>query len=726
MHHIVSDGWSTGVLIRELAIIYQAVLAGRASPLPDLPIQYADFAHWQRQWLRGEILETQLDYWKRQLSGAAQLELSTDHPRRPMQTFRGAHQALVLPGAVTEGLKALSRNEGATIFMSLMAAFKVLLHRYTGQDDIIVGTPIANRNRLEIEGLIGFFVNTLVLRTDLSGNPSFRELLRRVREVCLGAYVHQDLPFERLVEEMHLERDLSRNPLFQVMFVLRNASGQTIELPGLTLSALEVDSGTTHFDLILHMTETGEGLSGTLVYNTDLFEPATIARMLDHFQVLLKALVADPDKLVSDLPLLTEVESKQLLTGWNNSQCDYPPPTCVHQLFAAQAEQTPDAIAVVFEGQQLSYRELNRRSNQLAQHLRTLGVGPEVTVAICLEHSLEMIIGLLGVLKAGGVYVPLDPLCPKERSSFMLEDAKVAVLLTAERLLLRLPKHAAQVICLDSGWEAIALESAENPINWTGPENLAYLIYTSGSTGRPKGVLISHGSIAQHCLDIKSYYELGRQDRVLQSGSLSFDLSLEQILPTLIAGASLVMWRIDLENTTDFYRKVSEFELTVLNLSTAYWQELARDWAHLPALGSTGRLRLFVVGGDTLLPDALLRWQSTAFSSIRLVNAYGPTEATITATAFEVSPGLGEIARSERIPIGRPLANRMTYILDKYGSPVPVGIPGELHIGGAGLARGYLNQPDLTADRFVPDPFSQQAWSANVQERRPGPLPLRW
>jgi non-ribosomal peptide synthetase component F len=436
----------------------------------------------------------------------------------------------VLPKHLQEGFKALSRQEGVTQFMMFLAAFNVLLYRYTSQDDLVVGTPIANRNRLETEGLIGCFVNTLVLRTDLSGNPSFRELLRRVREVCLGAYGHQDLPFDRLVEELHVKRDLNRNPLFQVMFVLQNASRRTVELPGLTLSPVEGDSETAHFDLTLQIVDTEQELTAAFVYNTDLFDAASTARMLGHFQTLLEAIVADPEQRLSDFPLLTEAERQQLLLEWNDTKTDNPQDLCIHQLFEAQVERTPDAIAVVFEAEQLTYGELNRRANQLAHHLRALGVGPEVLVAICLERSLEMVIGLLGILKAGGAYVPLDPAYPKERLAFILKDAQVPVLLTQERLVAGLPELDAKVICLDSGWETRARESGENPGRSTLPENLAYVIYTSGSTGQPKGVLVSHGSIAGHCRNAQRYFELDSRDVVLQFASLSFDVSLEEIL----------------------------------------------------------------------------------------------------------------------------------------------------------------------------------------------------
>ena len=708
MHHIVSDGWSTGILIRELASLYEAFSGGRSSPLPELSIQYADFAHWQRQWLQGEVLQTQLGYWKRQLLDAPLLELPTDHPRPAVQTFRGSQRSLLLPNTVGEGLKVLSRQQGVTLFMTLLAAFKILLHRYSGQDDLIVGTPIANRNRLEIEGLIGFFVNTLVVRTDLSGNPTFRELLQRVREVCLGAYAHQDLPFERLVEELHLERNLGRNPLFQVMFVLQNASMQTIALPGLTLSPVEVDNGTAHFDLTLHIADTEQGLIATLSYNTDLFEADTITQMLGHFRALLEEVVGNPESRVSDLPILGGAERQQLLVEWNDTSTDHTPTECIHQIFERQVERTPDAIAVVFEDEQLTYSELNRRANRIAHHLRALGVRPEVPVGICLEPSPDMVVGLLGILKASGVYLPLDPAYPKQRLAFMLETAQAPVILTREGLLAVLPEYDAKLVRLDSDREAIAREREENLENSARPENLAYIIYTSGSTGQPKGVLVSHDSISGHCRDVQRYYELDSNDRVLQFASLSFDLSLEQILPTLVVGARLVMMGRDVWHTAEVHTKISELGLTVLNLPTGYWQELAREWASAPELASSIQPRLFVVGGDVMLPDVLKLWQRTPVSSVRLLNAYGPTEATITATAFEVTPRSCETATLQSIPIGRPLANRAIYILDKYCSPVAVGVPGELHIGGAGLARGYLNRPDLTAEKFIPNPFSAE------------------
>jgi aspartate racemase len=436
LHHIVYDGWSHGVFVQELAGLYEAFSTDTPSPFPELPVQYADYAVWQRQWLQGKVLETQLSYWKQQLGSSLPiLQLPTDYPRPPVQTYPGAYQALELSLDLTEALKALSQQEGATLFMTLLAAFQTLLHRYSGQKDIIVGTPIAGRNQVETEGLIGFFVNTLAIRTNLSSNPTFRQLLSQVREVTLEAYDHQDLPLEKLIEELQPERDLSRSPLFQVMFVFQNTPRQPWELPGLSITPLEVHSGTSKFDLTLNLRETSEGVKGGIGYNTDLFEAATIDRMLGHFQILLESIVANPEQHLWDLPLLTADEQHQLLVEWNNTQTNYPNDTCIHQLFEAQVERTPNAIAVVFENEQLTYQQLNHRANQLAHHLQKWGVKPEVTVGICLERSLEMLVALLAILKAGGAYIPLDPTYPQERLAFMLEDSLLSLLLTTSKII---------------------------------------------------------------------------------------------------------------------------------------------------------------------------------------------------------------------------------------------------------------------------------------------------
>ncbi|HEX7313096.1 MAG TPA: condensation domain-containing protein, partial [Pyrinomonadaceae bacterium] len=498
MHHIVSDGWSVGVLMREVAALYDAFSRGEESPLAELPIQYADFARWQREWLSGPVLDEQLSYWRRQLEGAPPtLELPTDRPRPAVQSFNGATQKLVLPEALSESLRALSRAEGVTLYTTLLAALQTLFQRYSGQKDFTVGSPIANRNHLETEGLIGCFTNTMVMRADLSGDPTFRELLRRVWETTLGAHAHQDVPFEKLVEELAPERDLSRSPLFQVMFVLQNASAEgRVSLPGLDLALLDTDGGTSRFDLTLSMADTAGGLTGTLEYNTDLFDGETITRLLSHFISLLSAATADPSRKVIDLPLLAPDERELILEGWNQTQADYPSDLLIHQLFEEQASRTPDATALVGGPHRLSYDELNRQANRLAHRLRALGVGAESRVGVMLSRSPSMLVSLLAVLKAGGAYVPLDPAYPRDRLAFMLADADVRVLLTESSFLDILPKRETQVICLDSasGLDAFASEGDENPASVTLPENLAYVIYTSGSTGVPKGVAIAHRS----------------------------------------------------------------------------------------------------------------------------------------------------------------------------------------------------------------------------------------
>ena len=451
MHHIVTDGWSMGILVKELTVLYEAFCKGNPSPLPELPIQYVDFAHWQSQCLQGEVLQQELSYWKERLKGAPEVtELPTDYPRPAVQNFQGVSEPLAISRSLTEALKTLSKNQGVTLFMTLLAAFKTLLYRYTGQEDLVLGSPIAGRTRGEIENLIGLFINTLVLRTDLSGNPTFRELLIRVREVALGAYTHQEVPFEKLIEDLNLERSLSFTPLFQVMFVLQNTPESELKLLGSTVSPITIKRETALFDLFFSLAERDEGLYGTLSYRTDLFDRATINRMIGRFDVLLHAIVADPDQPISSLPLLMETEKHQLLVDWNDTKKDYRKDTCLHQLFEEQVERTPDAVAVIFKHQQLTYRELNAQANQLAHYLRKLGVRPEVLVGICMERSLEMVVGLLGILKAGGAYVPLDPQYPRQRLAFLLQDTQVSVLLTQQRLVTDLPEHAARVVCLES------------------------------------------------------------------------------------------------------------------------------------------------------------------------------------------------------------------------------------------------------------------------------------
>ncbi|RAM53532.1 MAG: non-ribosomal peptide synthetase [Hapalosiphonaceae cyanobacterium JJU2] len=694
IHHIVSDGWSMGVLVQELAILYQAFSNKQPSLLPALPIQYVDFAAWQRQWLQGEVLETQISYWLQQLKNAPKvLELPTDHPRPAIQTFRGVNYSFELSDKLSFALNKFSRQQGTTLFMTLLAAFQTLLWRYTGSEDIVVGSPIANRNRAEIEGLIGFFVNTLVLRTNFVGNPTFSELLKRVREVSLGAYAHQDLPFELLVEELQPERDLSHTPLFQVMFVLQNTPMSALELPDLTLSLLEDTRNTAKFDLSLYMIDTQEGLVGTLEYNTDLFEKSSIQRMVKHLQTLLEGIVANPQQRLSELPLLTKIEQSQLIVEWNDTEVEYPQ-KCIHELLEAQVEKTPDTIAVVFEDQQLTYGELNARANQLGHYLRSQGVKPEVLVGICVERSLDMVIGLLAILKAGGAYIPLDPSYPKERLEFILEDAKASVLLTQTSVLEVIPQHKAQVVCLDKDYQFIVEQSQENLLCELTTDNLAYIIYTSGSTGKPKGVQIPHRALSNFLSSMKKTPGLSQNDTLLAVTTYSFDIAaLELFLPIIVGGRLVIASREIASDPMQLSAKMTESKATVVQATPATWQLLVTaNWS--------GNQQLKILCGGEALPRHLADQLLERCGS--LWNMYGPTETTIWSAASAVK------AQGKLIPISHAIANTELYILDEYNQLVPVGIVGQLHIGGEGLARGYLNLPELTAEKFIPHPFSKQ------------------
>jgi amino acid adenylation domain-containing protein len=708
-HHIICDGWSRGVLIRELAALYEAFSSGKPSPLPELPIQYVDFAVWQRQWLQGEVLEAQLTYWKQQLAGSPPvLELPTDRPRPSVQTFQGATQSLMLPKDLSEALKDLSQQEDATLFMTLLAAFKTLLYRYTGQEDILVGTPIANRNRSEIERLIGFFVNTLVMRTDLGETPSFRELLSRVRKVALEAYARQDLPFEYLVDELQLERDLSHAPLFQVMFVFGNTPMSALELPGLTMSLLETDSGTAKFDLTLSMRETEQGLIGDLEYNTDLFDKSTITRMLTHFQTLLEGVVANPDQHLAKLPLLTEAERQQLLVEWNKTQANYPSEVCLHQLFEAQVERTPDAIAVVFEDKQLTYRELNARANQLAHYLRKLGVKPEVLVGICVERSLEMVVGLLGILKAGGAYVPLDPAYPQERLAFILQDAQVSVLLTQQQLVKVLQEHQIRLVCLDADWESVTRESGENPVRDSKADNLAYAIYTSGSTGQPKGVLINHANVIRLFRATQSWFHFNEQDVWTLFHSCAFDFSVWEFWGALLYGGQLVVVPYWISRSPEaFYDLLCAQQVSVLNQTPSAFRQLI--WAEESVEATKDlSLRLVIFGGEALEIQSLKPWfERHGDQYPQLVNMYGITETTVHVTYRRLTIADLEVASGSII--GRPIPDLQVYVLDRHQQPVPIGVPGEMYVGGAGLARVYHNQPELTAEKFIANTYSNKS-----------------
>ncbi|MBD2559795.1 MULTISPECIES: non-ribosomal peptide synthetase [Nostoc] len=707
MHHIVSDGWSIGVLVSELATLYQGFCSGQPLSLPELPIQYADFAAWQRQWLQGDVLESQLAYWRKHLSGAPTvLELPCDRPRPAVQTFRGATHALKLSQELSIALKNLSQQQQSTLFMTLLAVFKTLLYRYTGSTDIVVGTPIANRNRTEIEGLIGFFVNTLVLRTDISGNPTFEEILRRVREVALGAYAHQDLPFELLVETLQPQRNLSHSPLFQVMFVLQNAPMSALELPGLTLSFLEDNSDTAKFDLTLYMEETTAGMIGTLEYNTDLFDASTIQRMAEHLQTLLAGIVANPQQQISQLPLLTAFEQQQLLVEWNDTQVDYPQDKCIHQLFEEQVERSPDAIAVVFEDQHLTYRELNQRANQLAHHLQKLGVGPEILVGICIERSLLMVIGLLGILKAGGAYVPIDPAYPQERLTFFLQDCQTRILLTQDKFKQTLCSHEIQLICLDNEWTTIAQEPSDNTVTGIASHNLAYVIYTSGSTGKPKGVLVNHSNVVRLFAATNSWYNFNAEDVWTLFHSYAFDFSVWEIWGALFYGGRLVVVPYLVTRSPEsFYKLLCQEQVTILNQTPSAFRQLIQAEQSIATIGEL-KLRLVIFGGEALEPKSLQPWfESHGDQSPQLVNMYGITETTVHVTYRPLSKT--DLHGTASV-IGRPIPDLQVYVLDEYKKPVPIGVPGEMYVGGAGVARGYLNRSELTQQRFISHPFSQE------------------
>ena len=700
MHHIITDGWAIGVLLQEITAFYNAFLQGTVPALPELPIQYADFAEWQGEWLKGEILESRMSYWREQLGGTLPiLELPADHPRPAIQTYRGKRKYRVLPHALQEELKALSQREGVTLFMTLLAAFQTMLHRYTGQEDIIVGAATANRNHVEMEGLIGFFVNTLVLRTDLSGNPTFRELLKRVRKVTLNAFDHEDVPFEKLVEELLVSRNLSYNPLFQVVLVLQNAPLEPLKLSGVTQTALEIETDTAKCDLTVELTEGPDGLASAIEYNTDLFDSDTIERLFGHFRTLLQGIVADPDVRLSELPLLTGPERQQLLVEWNATYTDYPRDKCIHELFEQQVEQTPDAVALVFEDQQLTYRELNRKANRLARYLMKLGVKQDEPVGICMERSLEMVIGLLGILKAGGAYAPLDSGYPKDRIAFMVEDTGVSVLLTQRRMIGNIPDFPLQMLCLDTDWESVAGESDQNLPAAATADSLAYVMYTSGSTGTPKGVEVIHRGVVRLVVNT-NYAKLDKKETFLQLAPISFDASTFELWAALLNGATCIIFPAGVPGTGKLADIIRRHSVSTLWLTSSLFNAVIDE--DPKALQGVTQL---LIGGEQLSAPHVLTAQA-ALPGTRIINGYGPTENTTFTCCYPIPQGVSQDAKT--IPIGYPIANTDVYILDKYLQPVPVGVPGELYTGGDGLARGYRNRPELTGEVFVSHLFSNK------------------
>ena len=701
LHHIISDGWSTGILIREFITLYEAFRQSQPSPLPELTIQYADYAVWQRNWLQGGRLAQQLNYWTKQLAGApAVLELPTDRPRPTVQSYRGASYHFSVSQTITEQLKLLSRQEAATLFMVLLTSFNILLFRYSGQKDVCVGMPIANRNRVEIEGLIGLFVNTLVLRTDLSDNPAFTVLLRSVREICLGAQAHQDLPFEKLVEELAPARDMSHSPLFQVMFTLQNTPETQLDIDGLQIIPVNMDTGAVKFDLDLEMTEKQGGLDAIFNYNTDLFDESTIVRMAGHLERLLEAIVSAPDKRLHDLCLLTAPEREQLLLEWNATEASYSQDTCLHQLFEAQVGNSPDLVAVVFEDQQLTYGQLNAQANQLAHYLRAQGVGPEALVGICVERSLEMIVGILGILKAGGAYMPIDPNAPRERIVGVLEITVPVLVLSQQKLHELLPLDIKRFY-LDTEWQKVSGEKPDNLAYQASPQNLAYVLYTSGSTGKPKGVAITHGNVVNSTLARLEYY-LQPASSFLLLSSMTFDSSIAGLFGTLSQGGCLILPHDDLILDTKYLLQlISNHEIShMLAVPSLYKAVL-----NYPASAGTKSLKTVIVAGESCHQDLIdLHYQLQP--QAQLFNEYGPTEVTVWSTVHRCK--VDEVDQKEPVPIGRPIANTQIYLLDTYLNPVPIGVTGELHIGGVGLARGYQEHSALTAERFTPNPFSTE------------------
>ena len=694
-HHIASDGWSAGILWQELTTLYRAFTTGEPSLLPDLPVQYADYAVWQRGWLQGEALESQLKYWKKQLASISTLLLPTDRPLSAVHSHRGARQLVEFPKDLSQALKFLSRQENVTLFMTLLAAFQTLLHRYTGQENISVGSPIAGRTRSEIEGLIGFFVNTLVLSTDLSGNPSFRELLGRVREVTLGAYAHQDLPFEKLVEELQPERNLSRSPLFQVAFVLQNAPRPALKFEGLSASPERLNSETVKFDLTLTMHEEAEALRASLQYNTDLFDAATIERMLGHFQVLLKGIIADPNQRILDLSILTEAENYQLLADWNDTNKEYPKDKCIQELFEEQVKKSPDAVAVIFEDCRLTYQELNTKANQLAHFLRARGIGPQTPVGVFMERRPELLVGLLGIVKSGGAYVPLDPDLPRERLDFMLQDTGAVLLLTQKDLLRRLPETVSPPLCLDRDWPQISSHSPSNPEPNTSPDHLAYIMYTSGSTGKPKGVAIRQQGIIR-LVKKPNYVTFSVSDTVAQVSNIAFDAATFEIWGALLNGARLAIISREITlSPARLTQALASHRISCMFLTTALFNRVSVEKPE-----AFRSLRYLLFGGESCDRDRV-RAVLDAGPPEHLVHVYGPTETTTFATYHEVR----HVGNDRTVPIGRPITATEVILLDASGKLVPPGIVGEIYIGGAGLAFGYVGRPEETEARFVPHPL---------------------
>jgi aspartate racemase len=697
MHHIVSDAWSVNIFIQELSILYEAFTTQNEPRLPELPIQYRDYVAWQRNWLQNGFLREQVDYWVSQLAGAPKLSLPTDRVRPTVQSHRGAHLSFKLGSDLTRKLTELSRTEGATLFMTLLASFKVLLFRYTGERDIVVGAPIAGRNRVETENLIGFFVNSLGLRTDLSGNPTFRQLLRQVKRVALEAYAHQDLPFEKLVEELNPVRDVSQTPIFQVMFGLQNAPRAAAQLNNLAVTRVAVDSRTAKFDLTLLMSETADGLSGWFEYNADLFDASTIERLQQHFENLLSSITLNPDDRIANLPFMAAQEREKILIDWNAGKTQFPRESCIHQLFEEQASSRPDAVAIVFDDRKMTYVELNRKANQLAHYLRKQGVGPDVIVGLAVERSIEMIVGLLAILKAGGAYMPLDPSYPHERLLFMIEQANVKLILSQTHLRATLPASEAKLIFLDDRNREIRREEDRNLPRLSHAENLAYVMYTSGSTGQPKGVSVTHRNVVRLVKDT-NYARFDAGEVFLQFAPITFDAATFEIWGPLLNGAKLVIPAPGIESLENLGDTIRHYGVTTLWLTAGLFHQMVDT-----DLNNLRGVRQLLAGGDVLSRPHVQKVINTLRDCV-LINGYGPTENT----TFTCCQTLNDDSIGRSVPIGRPISNTQVYVLSEHLEPVPVGVPGELFVGGDGLARGYLHDPCATAEKFLPNPFATE------------------
>ncbi|MBT4836028.1 MAG: amino acid adenylation domain-containing protein [Methylococcales bacterium] len=704
MHHIVSDGWSLGVLSHELNELYQAFHAGKTSPLPALPVQYIDYAHWQKQWLEGDSLNQQIDYWKEQLSNGQvpTLDLPTDRPRPHQQSFRGAKVQQSISMELLVGLEDLSQEESASLGMTFLAAFNLLLSRYASQDDIVLGYPVANRKRTETESLIGFFVNTLAIRTDLSGEPNFRTLLTRVREICFGAFANEDVPFEKLVETMDIPRDPSRNPLFQVMFTMQNTPMEELHIPGVQTYILEVDNYTSKFDLWMSLWERSDGVIATLEYNTDLFDQETIENMMNHYQVLLQSIVNAPNKPITQLSMLSADERHNVLIDWNQTQVEQTTDLCIHQYIEKQVEKTPDAIAIVQGKQSISYRELNEKSNQLAQHLRVYDVGPDVLVGLCTPPCIEMMIALLGILKAGGAYVPIDPGYPAGRIEYMLKNSKAPVLLTVDALKAQLPSGQSKIICLDTEWESISRRSTKNLISGVTPDNLAYIIFTSGSTGNPKAAAVMHRGVCNLLHWYTREFVMNEQDKTLVISSFGFDLTQKNLFSMLWVGGQLVLPEMQHYDNILISNTIQEYKITLLNCApSAFYPLVSNNFDRFDGLSS---IRHLFLGGEPIVISKMKYWISSEDFNTEIVNSYGPTECTDISSFYRIKSPARYI--DANIPIGRPNSNVELYILDDELNVMPIGVAGELCIGGTGVGRGYINDADLTAKKFVNNPFS--------------------